>query len=99
MSTRMSTQSETLFKALADTQRRKILTMLRKSELPAGEISQRLGVTPATVSHHLAKLKSADLVRTRREGQLRIYTINLSVVEEALVLLTRLLSSEKETGR
>lgn len=95
----MSTQGETLFKALADTQRRKILTMLRKSELPAGEISQRLGVTPATVSHHLAKLKNADLVRTRREGQLRIYTINLSVVEEALVLLTRLLSSEKETGR
>lgn len=94
----MSTQGENLFKALADTQRRKILTMLRQSELPAGEIAQRLGVTPATVSHHLAKLKNADLVRTRREGQLRIYTINLSVVEEALVLLTRLLSSEKETG-
>jgi len=98
MSTHMSTQGETLFKALADTQRRKILTMLRKSELPAGEIAQRLGVTPATVSHHLAKLKNADLVRTRREGQLRIYTINLSVVEEALVLLTRLLSSDKETS-
>jgi DNA-binding transcriptional ArsR family regulator len=94
----MSKQGETLFKALADTQRRKILTMLRQSELPAGEIAQRLGVTPATVSHHLAKLKNADLVRTRREGQLRIYTINLSVVEEALVLLTRLLRSEKETG-
>jgi DNA-binding transcriptional ArsR family regulator len=94
----MSNQGETLFKALADTQRRKILAMLRKSELPAGEIAQRLGLTPATVSHHLAKLKNADLVRTRREGQLRIYTINLSVVEEALVLLTRLLRSDKETG-
>ncbi|HSM68613.1 MAG TPA: metalloregulator ArsR/SmtB family transcription factor [Xanthomonadales bacterium] len=94
----MSNQGESLFKALADTQRRKILAMLRQSELPAGEIAQRLGVTPATVSHHLSKLKGADLVRTRREGQLRIYTINLSVVEEALVLLTRLLSSEKDTG-
>jgi DNA-binding transcriptional ArsR family regulator len=93
----MSTQGENLFKALADTQRRKILAMLRRSELPAGEIAGKLGLTPATVSHHLAKLKSADLVRTRREGQSRIYTLNLSVVEEALVLLTRLLHSEKET--
>lgn len=93
----MSNQGESLFKALADTQRRKILAMLREGELPAGDIARALELTPATVSHHLAKLRTANLVRTRREGQQRIYALNLSVVEEALVLLTRLLKTKEDT--
>lgn len=92
----MAAQDENLFKALADGQRRRILTMLRKSEMPAGEIAERLGLTPATISHHLATLRNAGLVRTRAEGQHRIYTINVSVVEEALMLLARVLKPAKE---
>jgi DNA-binding transcriptional ArsR family regulator len=88
-------RSETLFKALADGQRRKILAMLRGTEMAAGEIAARLDLTPATASHHLAQLKGADLVRVRREGQLRIYTINVSVVEEALMLLAKLIRTDK----
>jgi len=95
----MSGQGENLFKALADTQRRKILGMLRHAEMPAGEIAQSLGLTAATVSHHLSKLKAANLVRIRREGQQRIYALNLSVVEEALVLINRLLHSEEGSSR
>jgi len=89
-------RDEHLFKALADGQRRRILSMLRRNELPAGEIAGRLGLTPATVSHHLAILRNAELVRTRAEGQQRIYTINVSVVEEALMFLTQMLRPEKE---
>lgn len=89
-------RDENLFKALADGQRRRILAMLRKSEMPAGEIADRLGLTPATVSHHLATLRNAELVRTRAEGQQRIYTINVSVVEEALVWLTRMLKPDSD---
>lgn len=92
----MSTKSENLFKALADGQRRKILVMLRKSEMPAGDIAAELGVTPATVSHHLAKLKNAELVRTRSEGQQRIYALNVSVVEEALMVITQLMNTKDE---
>lgn len=92
----MSTKSENLFKALADGQRRKILVMLRKTEMPAGDIATALGLTPATVSHHLAKLKNAGLVRTRSEGQQRIYAINVSVVEEALMLITQLMGSKED---
>ncbi len=91
----MQMRSETLFKALADQQRRKILSMLRGREMAAGEIAARLNLTPATVSHHLAQLKGAELVRVRREGQLRIYTINVSVVEEALMLLTKIIRTDQ----
>lgn len=94
----MSKRSESIFKALADGQRRRILGMLRGSELAAGAITDALGLTPATVSHHLSLLRNADLVRVRREGQQRIYALNVSVVEEALLLLAEL-TGRKETSR
>lgn len=87
----MKSNGESIFKALADGQRRRVLEMLRREEMPAGAIAKALGLTPATVSHHLAVLKQADLVRVRREGQQRIYTLNTSVVEDAIVLLSVLM--------
>lgn len=92
----MSVHNENLFKALADHQRRKILKLLRQSEMAAGDIADALQVTPATVSHHLSKLRAANLVRTRREGQQRIYTLNVTVVEEALLWVAQLLKSDQE---
>jgi ArsR family transcriptional regulator len=91
----MNRRNESIFKALADSQRRRILAMLRGNELAAGEIADRLGLTPATVSHHLARLKGADLVRVRRDGQQRMYTINASVVEEALMFLAGIIAADE----
>jgi DNA-binding transcriptional ArsR family regulator len=95
----MSPGSDTAFKALADPQRRRVLQMLRSGELPAGEIARRLGLTPATVSHHLAQLRGAELVRVRRAGQQRIYALNTSVVEDVMLLIKELLDSGREQSR
>ena len=92
----MSRQRENLFKALADGQRRRILTLLKQGEQPAGYLAEQLEISPATASHHLARLRDAELVRVRREGQQRIYAINVSVVEDALLLLTELISPKEE---
>jgi len=70
------------FSALADPARQKILELLKKSDLPAGEIGENFDFTAPTLSHHLSVLKDADLVSVRREGQLQIYSLNLSVFEE-----------------
>ena len=51
-----------IFKVLADQQRREILIMLKDGRLNAGEIAEKLQVTPAALSYHLKLLKSADLV-------------------------------------
>ena len=85
-----------VFKALADEQRRRILELLRGGELPAGALAEALNLRPATVSHHLAQLKGAELVRVRREGQQRIYALNTSVVEEVLLLISNLFHADKE---
>ena len=51
-----------IFKVLADSQRRAILMMLRNERLNAGEIAEKLQITPAALSYHLKLLKNADLI-------------------------------------
>jgi ArsR family transcriptional regulator len=92
----MNAANESIFKALADAQRRRILQVLRQGERPAGDIAQELNLTPATTSHHLALLKNAGLVRVRRDGQQRIYALNASVFEETVMLLTELFKPERK---
>lgn len=41
-----------IFKVLADSQRRDILTMLKNGRLNAGEIAEELQITPAALSYH-----------------------------------------------
>jgi ArsR family transcriptional regulator, arsenate/arsenite/antimonite-responsive transcriptional repressor len=70
------------FNALADPSRQKIIALLKKSDLAAGEIGTNFNFTAPTLSHHLAVLKDAGLVSVRRDGQMQIYSLNLSVFEE-----------------
>jgi ArsR family transcriptional regulator, arsenate/arsenite/antimonite-responsive transcriptional repressor len=70
------------FSALSDPSRQKILELLKKNDLAAGAIGEYFNFTAPTLSHHLSVLKDADLVSVRREGQMMIYSLNLSVFEE-----------------
>ena len=87
---------QTLFKALADIQRRRILGLLQQGPLSAGEIADHFDVTKATLSHHLSQLKAAELVRSQTKGQQRIYSLNTSVVEEAMSFLMSILDGKNE---
>ncbi len=68
--------------ALSDPTRRKILEMLKKKDMSAGEIGKNFDMTLPSLSHHLTVLKQADLVTSQRRGQEIIYSLNLSVFEE-----------------
>ena len=72
------------FKALSDPTRREILQLLKGGRMSAGEIVDHFPMTGATISHHLAVLKSAGLVDVEREGKYLYYELNLSVVEEIM---------------
>ncbi|MFA7654015.1 MAG: autorepressor SdpR family transcription factor [Candidatus Magasanikbacteria bacterium] len=71
-----------MYSALADSTRHKILELLKKRDLSAGQIGKHFSITAPSLSHHLNILKQADLISSRREGQEMIYTLNLSVFEE-----------------
>jgi len=71
MDTRMPVpiaQLETLFKALADTTRLRILGLLLTGEVCVCHIHESLRIPQSKASRHLAYLRSAGLVATRREG-------------------------------
>ncbi len=72
------------FKALADPSRRRILALLRDDDLAAGEIASQFTMAWASVSHHLQVLRDAGLVLSRRDGQHIIYSLNTTVVQDAL---------------
>lgn len=75
------------WKALADPTRREILSMLRKGDMNAGEISEKFDISKPSVSNHLSILKDAGLVDTTRKGQNIIYSINTSVFEDIMSVI------------
>lgn len=65
----------TAFDALADDQRRQILSMLAAGDLSVQEIADRLPISRPAVSRHLKLLKEAGLVDDRPEGTRRLYRL------------------------
>jgi len=64
-------------RALSDEQRLTAVAILRsEGELCACEIQAALGVTHATVSHHMSVLTSAGLVTARRRGKWTYYRLS-----------------------
>jgi ArsR family transcriptional regulator len=66
-----------LFKALSDQNRLRIFTALMNHKKLCGcQIIELLQVTGATVSRHMDRLLSADLVKSRKEGRWVFYHLN-----------------------
>ncbi len=86
-----------IFQALDDPTRRRILELLKKQDLSAGEIASEFEMTKPSVSHHLDILKQAGLVIAIRRGQFQVYSLNLSVMDEAIAWLLDLNKKKKKT--
>jgi len=65
-----------IFRVLGDPTRVRILDALATSELCVGEIASRLGLSESAVSHQLRLLRSARVVRPRREGRMIFYALD-----------------------
>ncbi len=75
------------FKALSDPNRRKILRLLSRGDLTAGEIADHFSITKPSISHHLSILKQAGLVSAERRGQNIYYSLETTVFQELVALL------------
>jgi ArsR family transcriptional regulator, repressor of sdpIR and other operons len=72
------------FRALADPTRREILALLRHGEITAGVLAEKFDMTKPAMSHHFKVLKDADLITSRRDGQLIWYGLNTTVVQDLM---------------
>lgn len=70
------------FKVLSDESRLKLVGALASSERTVEELALMLDLKPPTVSHHLSKLKSLDLVVMKSEGNTHLYRLNLEVLRK-----------------
>ncbi len=65
-----------VFRMLADTTRVQVLWALVDREMSVNELAEHVGKPAPSVSQHLAKLRMARLVRTRREGTTIFYSLD-----------------------
>lgn len=72
---RAATTSD-VFNAIAEPQRRSILTLLRDGDLPVTTLADRLGISQPGTSKHLRVLREVGLVRDRKAGRQRLYRLD-----------------------
>ena len=75
---------EVFFKVLGDATRLRILHALLAGQLCVCDLSETLGMSVSAVSHQLAVLKSARLVRHRRDGKIVYYSLSDEHVSSVL---------------
>jgi ArsR family transcriptional regulator len=76
-----------VYQALADPTRRRVLELLRDQDMTAGELAEHFALAKPTMSKHFAVLREADLIHGEKNGTSITYSLNVSVLEDALVSL------------
>lgn len=70
-----------LFQILADPARLRILSAVAERPQTGRDLSQRLGLSPPTISHHVAKLTAAGLLLVTPAGTRRSYSLDTSALQ------------------
>jgi len=65
----------------------RLLVQAGHGGLPVGDIQKTLMVPGSTLSHHISRLVSADLVRQRRDGRVLHCTARLDELQELVEFL------------
>lgn len=92
----MAIANEGIFKAMADSNRRRIVQLLRKKEMSAGEIASYFSISKPSISEHLKILKHAGLIESEKQGQFVIYFLNTSVLEDLISYFMNILVKGEE---
>lgn len=93
MSSKQSFRPAQLFAALADPTRLRLLNLMRGREVCVCYFVEILNQSQPKISRHLAYLRKAGIVSTRREGKWMHYSIRKPENEAAAAILNAALSS------
>lgn len=86
-----------LFKLFAEPTRLRILSALAEGELCVCDLGAVLGMSQSAVSHQLALLRAARLVKNRRDGKTVYYSLDDEHVKEILLVGLDHISERKES--
>ena len=82
-------QLDSVFSALADPTRRRILERLARGEASVMQLAEPYEMSLAAVSKHLRVLEDAGLVIRERDGRLHIISLNSRPLKEAAIWIER----------
>ncbi|MBQ4547377.1 MAG: metalloregulator ArsR/SmtB family transcription factor [Oscillospiraceae bacterium] len=85
-----------LFKCLGDKTRLQILKSLAKEDMYVELLSERIGLTPATISFHLKKLEEAGAVFSRKEQYYTVYSLNRKTFMTSMLEIISEASAEED---
>ncbi|AZK48253.1 metalloregulator ArsR/SmtB family transcription factor [Paenibacillus lentus] len=88
----------TYHKALADPTRIRMLILLAEGERNGQELAKKLGVTPATITHHAAKLREASLINERRDKNTIFFSLNHYFLKNSADATVNLIQRASEGG-
>ena len=73
--------------------------MLGRGEKSAGELAESFDMTKPSMSHHFSVLKKAGLIHSRRNGTNIYYSLDTTVVQDALVWILDLVEQRKKRSQ
>lgn len=86
-------------KAFANPVRLKILDLVARRTRPVSELHQRLGISEANLSQHLAVLRGAGVIATRRTGKQVVCYLAIPEVKQACALISDVLRAQVKNGQ
>ena len=86
-------------KAFANSLRLRMLDLLAKQEYSASELQSELEITAANMSQHLAILKAAGVVSTRRNGKQTMCSLAIPEVKDACKMIRDVLRAQVRNER
>lgn len=96
---RKATEAALLLGSMANSKRLLVLCNLIDGERSVGELANIVGLSPAALSQHLAKMRALKLVSTRRMAQTIYYSLASIEVRQLLQTLYRIYCAPSATRR
>ena len=87
---------EEVFKVLANQKRLEIIQLLSGRELSVSQMGEMLGLPQANLSQHLALLRQAKVVTSRRDGQTIYYQLSDRRMSDALDMIKNVLIDRRD---
>jgi hypothetical protein len=87
----------TLFKALSDPARLRILGLLAERPHAGHELADRLDLTPPTISHHMRRLVDAKIVDVAPQAQSRVYSLRAATFRDFAEVVAPTTPDQPET--
>lgn len=90
----MISQLTSIFKALGEPTRLKIVRLLSTQELYLCELAEVLDMSQPRVSQHIKVLKNAGIIQERKQGQRSFFKVDSQIASGRLVLFQQLMDSD-----